>query len=183
MSDLLTALAQHRDLILLAEIGAALHDIGKLSPGFIISKLATADRPEEYQENLHPDGVLQKDKDKCQKDEPALWAVRDGVRQSLADILSGSAGATAATLAESISLEGFITSHHPRGKKDFDALPPFLKMVTIADRRDSGDDEHTAMGVPQRGNVYGATVFGYEAAPTGHRRLGRPPGQICGRAR
>ena len=38
-------------------------------------------------------------------------------------------------------------------------------MVTIADRRDSGDDEHTAMGAPQRTNVYGATVFGYEANP------------------
>jgi len=155
MSDLLTTLAQHRDLILLAEMGAALHDIGKLSSGFVIDKLSEVDRPQEHQENLHPAGVLQ-------KDEPVIPLE---VRQPLVQVLAGSAGATAATLADSISLEDFITDHHPRGKEGFDALPPLLKMVTIADRRDSGDDQHTAMGILQRGNVYGATVFGYEADP------------------
>ena len=114
MSNLLATLEQHRDLILLAEIGAALHDIGKLSSGFIIDKLVEADRPKKHQENLHPDGVLQEDEDRLQQDEPAIWAIQHGVRQSLIDVLSGSVGTTAATLIGSISLADFITRHHPK---------------------------------------------------------------------
>lgn len=38
MSDPLTTLEQHRDLILLAEIGALIHDLGKLSKEFVSAK-------------------------------------------------------------------------------------------------------------------------------------------------
>ncbi|MDY7079933.1 MAG: CRISPR-associated protein Csx11, partial [Chloroflexota bacterium] len=58
----------------------------------------------------------------------------------------------------------FIVRHHPE-REDAGALPYLLRLIVLADQRDSGDDQHTAMGVPQRGNVYGATVFGYEASP------------------
>jgi len=162
MSDLLATLAQHRDLILLAEIGAALHDVGKLGPRFIAGVLDDRDRKKKFPSGLPP--KLHKndeDPDKIFEEDAAVVPLK--VRQPLVQLLSDSSQTSVSNLLGRISLADFVTRHH----EDVEQLPPLLKMVALADKRDSGEDQYTAYGTGarQRMDVYGATVFGCETNP------------------
>ncbi|MBN1485638.1 MAG: CRISPR-associated protein Csx11 [Chloroflexia bacterium] len=154
MSNPIDTLAQHRGLILLAEIGAILHDIGKLSPGFIrgVSDSPQQDGPE----NLHKDGkVLIFDQD----------VVPSKVRTPIVELVSLQADQLARELFGDHTLADFIEQHHP-GPSD---TPSYLmSLLVMADQGDSGEDAHTAYEDPrarQRNGIFAASVFGLEKGP------------------
>ncbi|MBN1921644.1 MAG: hypothetical protein JW892_10395 [Anaerolineae bacterium] len=144
---LLPQAQQHRDSVLLAELGAWLHDLGKLSRQFVESKTdpayVTSDAGQEAEKEIEawPHGaVLTQDREKIPEE---LWKL---LNQSHSTILG------------EFSLSGLISDHH------LTKPGHILALLKQADRNDSGEDEYNAAGLPQLRPVQRATVFGQEDA-------------------
>ena len=135
-----------RETVLLAELGAWLHDLGKLSRQFVESKTDPAyvtgdvDPEAEPASETWPHGaVLTQDQEKISGE---LWKILHESHNT--------------PLGE-FSLSGLISNHHLRGKPGH-----ILALLKKADQNDSGEDEYNAAGLHQLPPVQRATVFGLE---------------------
>lgn len=156
MNKDLEVLAQHRDAILLAEIGALLHDLGKLDSRFIIQM--SADRPSSFKRYEH---------EKILKDLPQLKnLLSDKVfTDTLADLGNIVQGLAPPTRRSELSLDRIISKHHD----DVKGSPiGYYKLIAAStcgvDGVDSGIDKGTVSSEAKqtRANTYIATTFGFE---------------------
>ncbi|MHA1796687.1 MAG: CRISPR-associated protein Csx11 [Promethearchaeota archaeon] len=145
MNDMLEVLEKNRDLILIAEIGALLHDIGKCSNEFIKSSSSDFHSSCHFK---HGGDIL---------NERYLSSDFINLIQSLEICHEESA---------KISIADFICHHHG----SMEEPPNLLKLIRAgsggADGADSGSDKKYASncGTPQLfGDTYIATAFGYES--------------------
>ncbi len=145
--SLLEQAKEKRDLVLWAELGGWLHDLGKLSAAFIRSKTDRAyvtsgeeGPPEESDEWRHGD-VLKYD----------AQEIPDGLKEFLEKKLLFPEGWREASIAD------MIANHHKRRSKKW-----LVRLLQRADGEDSGEDEYNAVGLHQREPVQAATVFGRE---------------------
>ncbi len=146
MTDsLLKKAKDFRETVLLAELGAWLHDLGKLSRQFVESKTdpayVTADAGQETEPATKewPHGAV-------------LTQDREKIPQQLWDFLYQSH----LTALDAYTLSGLISDHH------LSKPGHILALLKQADRNDSGEDEYNAAGLPQSRPVQRATVFGQE---------------------
>jgi len=146
MTDsLLKQAKDFRETVLLAELGAWLHDLGKLSRQFVESKTdpayVTADAGQETEPATKewPHGAV-------------LTQDREKIPQQLWDFLYQSH----LTALDAYTLSGLISDHH------LSKPGHILALLKQADRNDSGEDEYNAAGLPQSRPVQRATVFGQE---------------------
>ena len=131
---------QWRKLLLRAELGAWLHDLGKLSSAFIRSK---SDRA--YVTEDEEDGT-----------KAGEWEHGDVLKQDGREGLFGDALPLPEGW-EPVSIADLIEGHHLKSRNE-----RLLKLLKRADGDDSGEDEYNAVGLNQREPVQAATVFGRE---------------------
>jgi len=156
MGKNLEVLVKHRDAILIAEIGALLHDLGKLDERFIIQ--TSIDGPGNFKKYKH---------EKILKDLLGLKKLlsnnyfTDKLAQ-LGDIISELAPSNRRS---DLSLDRFISKHHD----DVSKSPiGYYKLISPStggvDGIDSGIDKSAASGKAKQSlaNTYIATVFGFE---------------------
>ncbi|HOD05812.1 MAG TPA: hypothetical protein PKH92_12285, partial [Anaerolineaceae bacterium] len=168
---LLTQAQQHRDLVLLAELGAWLHDLGKLSRGFVESKtdLAYGEEDEEPRSQStaaegKPDPRLVQ-REACSESPEVKWVHgcvlkydHDVDGRPLSDWLNDWLALPHTTPLGDLVLSFLVSNHHSREKSP----PHIIALLRQADRNDSGEDEYNAAGLPQSPPVQRATVFGRE---------------------
>jgi len=160
-SDKLKKLMEHRDVILLAEIGALIHDLGKLSEEFVRSKCI-----EESGNWIHHTAILEYDAHKN-----VSYAKK--VKQILENIVISVDN-------DSIKLYDFVLGHHSKlWKKSqkniwnkperFECIYPkydenniFLKLITASDTFDSDEDKSHSKDQQSICGVYKSTSFGFE---------------------
>ncbi|HID65326.1 MAG TPA: CRISPR-associated protein Csx11 [Anaerolineae bacterium] len=151
-----------RELVLRAELAGWLHDLGKLSAGFLLSKTdpayATLGMEERSKTSHHGKWVHG---DVFEYDQPCI-------PNSLADFLTKALPLPEGLLTEKRpSIVDLVANHH----KNWGKLGVVEKLLKQADRLDSGEDEYNAIG-PQREPVQVATVFGQES-PVAEGELSR----------
>jgi len=124
----------HRETILTGEIGALLHDIGKLHPDFIKSKSV-----EETAPDIHAQI------DKFLKPELIKF-----IKNSKFDITVGN---------EKSTIYNLITQHHEKDEKKIDSIVRLLKRC---DHKDSADDKGVVRKKQHLDNTWIASPFGYK---------------------
>lgn len=142
-----------RELVLLAELAGWLHDLGKLSARFILSKtdpayatLGMEERTKESENGkwVHGD-VFEYD--------------RKHIPRSLAEFLLRPFPIPEGCLdGKQTSLTDLVSKHHD----SWSELGAIEKSLKQADRLDSGEDQYNAANIPQREPIQTATVFGQE---------------------
>ncbi len=184
MSENLLKQAQEwRDLVLLVELGGWLHDLGKLSSGFVLSKTDIAySTAGEAQILLQAEEEEEEEAPASEETEKAEWYhekvftydanhVTPDLRKALRRPLTGPSGwldRKAILGSDRVGLEALVAEHHcrERDKKKrqewWDSLTHFQHLLVRADGDDSGEDEYNAVGLFQREPVQVATVFGRE---------------------
>lgn len=171
--NLLQQAENWRQLVLLAELGGWLHDLGKLSSGFILSVLDEAYSTGGETEPA-PEPVDDADSP-CKKDEWKHGKVLDEeepydggkVPKELLDCLGRCLKGNDCWLtveeghldSEKTSLRELVSGHHLKKPDQF-----MLRLLKHADQDDSGEDQYNAAELNQQRAVYGATVFGKEMA-------------------
>ncbi len=131
--SLLERAKANRETVLLAELGAWLHDLGKLSSKFVLHFV---------------DKTIEWDHEKIfSYDENTISCVlRNWLKHGRLEN-----GHT--------SLESLIQGHH---HSDWETLTHWQRLLVRADGNESGEDEYNASGSPQCKPVQRATVFGRE---------------------
>jgi hypothetical protein len=149
MSDPIATIEDNRTLILLAEVGALLHDLGKLSEEFIdqMSVKPTAISAGFGHGNILTDKWLAAHPHFVPSD--LVTALKDTWWESKLQLPIAGA-------AQAERLERLITEHHKSG----DAA--LVKTVIDCDRADSGVDKAIPQAKQVRDQTYIATVFGHE---------------------
>lgn len=176
MTDYLSRAKAFRETVLLAELGAWLHDLGKLSQGFVESKtdLAYGEEEEEttFQSAATTEGKPnpcpeQVQKQACSESPEVKWVHgcvlkydHDATGKPLTDHLNEWLAQSRVTPLGDLTLSLLVSAHHPKSKKKH--LPHILALLIEADRNDSGEDEYNAAGLSQSRPVQRATVFGLE---------------------
>lgn len=150
MPDTLLDRAQQvRELVLLAEWGGWLHDLGKLSQRFVESKSDPAYVTATGSASPPPGDEKWRHGEVLRYDQAQL-------SPPLADFLSGARTMTSDKESWPFTLSGLVSDHHgPKGGH-------VLELLKRADRNDSGEDEYNAAGLPQSPPTQAATVFGRE---------------------
>jgi len=160
-----------RETVLLAELGAWLHDLGKLSRGFVESKtdLAYGEEDEEPRSQStaaegKPDPRLVQ-REACSESPEVKWVHgcvlkydHDVDGRPLSDWLNDWLALPHTTPLGDLVLSFLVSNHHSREKSP----PHIIALLRQADRNDSGEDEYNAAGLPQSPPVQRATVFGRE---------------------
>ena len=157
----LNKLIEHRDAILLAEIGALIHDLGKLS--------------EEFITQMSKDEYLQFDHEKILEGEykESIWfnsSIFDIMKDknsgivknmnALYDYLRNNISGFRRNLQKMENFGGFISNHHGKDKNLF--YPHFFKFA--ADVIDSGVDKGAAINTNKQffTKTFISSPFGYE---------------------
>lgn len=168
---LLERAKEYRELVLLAELAGWLHDLGKLSSGFVLSKTdrayATGIEAKVVGEEGAPSSASKKKWKHAQvfsDEEP-----HDGkhlpheLKQALQRPLTGQNGwlKEGALDSAQVTLEKLVAGHHAN-QEDLPGLPWIQRLLVQADRDDSGEDEYNAVGLHQEGAVQRSPVFGRE---------------------
>ncbi|WP_202319138.1 CRISPR-associated protein Csx11 [Archaeoglobus neptunius] len=160
MSGKLNELMENRDAILLAEIGALIHDLGKLSEEFVRSKCI-----EESDKNwIHHTAVIELDMHRGVK-------YANDIRRILKNIKIN-------INRKTIALYDFILGHHPKNwgrKEKWDKLESFefeypaydkglilLKFIIASDTFDSEEDKSYCKDPQSVCGIYKSTSFGFE---------------------
>jgi hypothetical protein len=169
--SLLEKAKEWRDLVLLAELGGWLHDLGKLSSDFVQSMTDQAYATGEEAEAIgEGETVLSASKKEWKHgqvfsdEEPHDGRrVSPKLKQTLQRSLTGSSGwlKQGALGTDDLSLENLVAGHHAPWDK-LPALPWMQGLLVFADRDDSSEDEYNAVNILQRAPMQGATVFGRE---------------------
>jgi len=148
MSSILDKLKESRDVILLAEIGAYLHDLGKATREFIEYYSKDYSAQNKYMHHF-----------------PSIFP------EKLREILKG---IKLSICREEVSLMDFIEKHHPEkeegGKRRDCEIPPIIRLLYAGwkgyDGIDSGLDKGKVMSREEVGQrkdyTFIATAFGYE---------------------
>ncbi len=169
--SLLQRAKEWRDLVLLAELGGWLHDLGKLSSGFVQSKtdpayatLGEAGAPgREGTDPSPPKGKW--DHTQVFSDEEPYDGKRVPplLKQALERTLTGPEGWAdrGALGSDALTLERLVAGHQAPWDK-LPALPWVQRLLVVADRDDSGEDQYNAVDLYQRKLAQAATVFGRE---------------------
>lgn len=147
--SLLERAKANREIVLLAELGAWLHDLGKLSGRFVESKIdpayVTADQE-----------TLAEAKDEKWRHGDVLDYDHADMPQPVWDFLNAPRAMIIGETSQPFTLSSLVSEHH-RGRGGH-----ILELLKQADRNDSGEDEYNAAGVPQSPPAQTATVFGRE---------------------
>ena len=143
--SLLERAREYRDLVLLAEVGAWLHDLGKLSDRFVPGAGT----------RWHHEGMLAADVDSIP---PAVLSALNRPLTGPSGWLGEPGGNPLG--ADETSMAAMIAEHHAGPGRT-----TILRLLIDADHDDSGEDEYNANeSVPHSGPVQMATVFGMESA-------------------
>ena len=124
----------HRDAILTGEIGALLHDIGKLHPDFVKSKSV-----EKTAQDIH-----------AQIDKFLRHELIKFIKDSKFDITVGN---------EKSMIYNLITQHHEKDEKKIDNIVRLLKRC---DQKDSADDKGIVRKKQYLADTWIASPFGYK---------------------
>jgi len=168
---LLERAKKYRELVLLAELAGWLHDLGKLSSGFVLSKTDSAYATGVEAEVVGEEETISSATKEKWKHEQVFSdeEPHDGKRlshelkQALQRPLTGPNGWVKEGALDSaqVSLEKLVGGHHPN-QEDLPGLPWIQRLLVQADRDDSGEDEYNAVGLHQKGAVQRSSVFGRE---------------------
>ncbi len=151
--DKLKKLVEHRDAILLAEIGALIHDLGKLSEEFIRKQ---SEKEKDKFKDYHHSKILDYDsgldkKYKPKKDDTKSLAKK--VKQKLKCLSEEKDGILGGTLLD------IIEEHHNKEKPKND----LIKIVIASDEFDSEEDRGKAKDEQKDADkTFKATAFGIE---------------------
>jgi len=164
-NDRLKALVEHRDVILLAEIGALIHDLGKLSEEFVRSKCV-----EESGNWIHHTAILEYDARKNVSHARKVKQILGRIEIKLDK--------------QTIRLYDFVLGHHEKlwDKNDASWDKPenfkynylkhnyskdniFLKFIASSDTFDSEEDKSHSKDPQSICGVYKSTSFGFENEP------------------
>lgn len=158
--DKLSKLVEHRDAILLAEIGALIHDLGKLSEEFVKSKCI-----EESGNWIHHTAILEYDVHKNIPYAKKAKQILESIKITLGN--------------DSIRLYDFVLRHHKKqkddrkktwnkpesstsGYPDYNENNIFLKFIIASDTFDSEEDKSQSRDPQSCCGVYKSTTFGFE---------------------
>lgn len=150
----LKKLQDHQDLILLAEIGALIHDLGKLGKEFVIQQSAEcfADR------TCCPE---------CKFNHEQILGDPNFLKPSLVNLLLDSTWRSRlqSDAVDQLKQAPEHLGHFISGHTKLDSGVGLLALVTRCDQIDSGIDKGALQNSTKQGwNVtFGATAFGYEA--------------------
>jgi hypothetical protein len=170
--DLLKQARQWRDLVLLAELGGWLHDLGKLSKGFVLSKADEAynARPRGEDTEAAQGGTGAAEEPRGQDEKwlhGEVFAYDAGVIgadlwAALERHLTGRGGwleeQESRLRSDQLSVRDLVQGHHWK-RKCMRGLQALLKR---GDGDDSGEDQYNAVGIYQTLPVQASTVFGKE---------------------
>lgn len=156
MSENLEILARHRDAILIAEIGALLHDLGKLDSRFIIQM--SADRPYNFRRYEH---------ERVLRDLPELKNLlsNEFYTKKLAELGDVISELAPLNRRVDLSLDRIISKHHDDVRRSpigyYKLISPSTRGI---DGVDSGIDKGTVSSEAKQtlANTYIATAFGFE---------------------
>ncbi|MDZ7261903.1 MAG: CRISPR-associated protein Csx11, partial [candidate division KSB1 bacterium] len=156
MNESLDILVQHRDTILLAEVGALLHDLGKLDSRFIIQH--SADRPSNFKKYEH---------ERILKDLPALQSLLSNkfFTEKLVELGNVVSELAPSNRKADLSLDRIISKHHDNVSK---SPIGYYKLISASTRGvdgvDSGIDKGAVSNKAKQAlaNTYIATAFGSE---------------------
>ena len=159
-----------RNLVLLAELGGWLHDLGKLSSGFVREHVGPAYNPpgeaepspaEEKEESEQGKG-----KEKWHHErifEYDAKVLRDALEKALWQPLTGAEGwlkgQEARLGSDLVGLGDLVRGHHG---EEWGNLLYLQRLLKRADGDDSGEDEYNAVELSQQEPVRASTVFGRE---------------------
>ena len=124
-----------RKTILIGEIGALLHDIGKLHPDFVKSKSIEKAAPDTHAQI-----------DKFLKSE-----LVGQIKNSKFDVSIGS---------EKTNIYNLITQHHERDEKKI--VDDIIKLLKGSDKKDSADDKGIVRKKQHLDDTWIASLFGYK---------------------
>jgi len=168
---LLERAKEYRELVLLAELAGWLHDLGKLSSGFVLSKTDSAYATGVEAEVVGEEETISSATKEKWKHEQVFSdeEPHDGKRlshelkQALQRPLTGPNGwlKEGALESDQVTLERLVAGHQAPWKK-LPKLPWIQRLLVQADRDDSGEDEYNAVGLHQKGAVQSSSVFGRE---------------------
>jgi CRISPR-associated Csx11 family protein len=152
----LNDLGPHRDTIFLAEIGALIHDLGKLSEEFVNQKCTDKKQtPREW----HHSQILEYDADNGMSEATTVKSVLSGCK-----------------LDSSISILDLVEAHHEKkwkkGTRDYSnsGSPHFIiKLLCASDKFDSEEDKGEVSNEGKQSNqcLKISNAFGYE----GHKNV------------
>ena len=125
----------HRDGILTGEIGALLHDIGKLHPDFVKSKSVEKAAPD-----IH-----------AQIDNFLKSELVEQIKNSKFDMSIGS---------EKSNIYNLITQHHEKDEKKI--VDDIVKLLKGSDQKDSADDKGVVRKKQHLDDTWIASPFGYK---------------------
>lgn len=149
MGNKLEILQNNRDKILLAEIGALIHDLGKLSEIFI--RKQSLEESKKYGD-YHHSKVLEYDSDKCHKYHHPNECEMEHLAKVLTDLLKRKIELD----GEEITIYEIIEKHHD----NVDKL--LLKFITSADTFDADEDRAGAKDEQSICKTFKSSAFGYE---------------------
>jgi len=136
MSNYLNKVKNKREAILTGEIGALLHDIGKLHPHFVKSKSVektAKDKHAQIDEFLKPELIK-------------------FIKNSKFDITVGN---------EKSAIYNLITQHHP-DKNTKNEIDDIVKLLIACDYKDSADDKGVVRKKQHLGDTWIVSPFGYK---------------------
>ncbi len=160
-SDKLKKLIEHRDAILLAEIGTLIHDVGKLSEEFVKSKCV-----EESGNWIHHTAIVEYDAHRNITHARKIKQILESIEIKLDGY--------------SIRLYDFVLGHHKKmwskkeswdkpesfeydyRKRRYDEDNIFLKFIIASDTFDSDEDKSYSKDPQNICGVYKSTSFGFE---------------------
>ncbi len=167
--SLLERAKANRETVLLAELGAWLHDLGKLSRGFVESKTDAA-YGDVDEEAMSPPiaGAERKpnpcpEKTACSEPPEVKWVHgcvlkydSEAAGNPLSDQLNAWMIQPHPTPLGDLTLSLLISEHHRSSKSHL------LKLLKQADGNDSAEDQYNAADLSQPAPVQSTTVFGCE---------------------
>lgn len=140
----------HEETILLAEIGALIHDVGKLSKLFVDKKSIEGEKNPKY-EDYHHGNILEYDSNPQSKYYP-----KDPVLENSAKKLKIILEKLYMTYGEKSDLYKLMKRHHLGNSNSF------VRLITACDRFDSEEDRKDAGDRQPIRRPYFSNAFGYE---------------------
>lgn len=134
MPGLYEKIARNRNRILTGEIGAVLHDLGKMHPDFVLKQSRENDNRQKYHEHT---------------------AIDEFVDPELVDIFKSLV--IEEEEGERLAVYDIITKHHRSNKAKGFLLKAFVK----CDRKDSADDKGIVRKKQSRDGTFISSPFGY----------------------
>ncbi len=151
---------KNRDLILLAEIGALIHDIGKLNEFFIKKQSIEGENDPILKDYLHG-SVLEYDSGTNINFYPNNKALESSAKK-LKDLLERVEISYQNSKSYKSDLYLLLKQHHPDKQQTQRFPDKIVELLSISDSFDAGEDRGNANNKQSMCKTYKSTAFGYE---------------------